>query len=175
MSPSRRSENRRKKSAAKRADALARVPKMLADEQALRDQLNGLYDRAKRLNQHVEYDGQLRALLSQSDEIGHRLASELTDLTNEFGMIMVNGRGECERAKEQLANLDALRIERERMLSQFVDLCVARAELLGTVPAEREEMATQIDLVASHLEVLQLVIERNKAMFTSLCPDATST
>jgi chromosome segregation ATPase len=148
---------------------------MLADEQALRDQFNALHDRAKRLKQHVEFDDQLRALLSQSDEISRKLVSDLTALTNQFGLIMVNGQGECEKAREQLTNLEALRIERETILSQFADICVARAELLGTVPVDREDMASQIDLVAKHLEDLQAGIDRNRAMFTSLCPDAGST
>ena len=89
-------------------------------------------------------------------------------------MIMVNGRSECENARERLTNLDALRIERETICSQFAELCVARAEL-GTVPVDREEMASQIDLMAKALEDFEVGLDRNRAMFTSLCPDATST
>jgi chromosome segregation ATPase len=171
MCSSRRSERRRKRSVEKRAEALARLPKMLADEQALRENLTALHDRAKRVSQHAEYDQQIRELTSRWKEISDRLVSELAALTNAFARIALNGAKECDEARKHLGHLHALRSDTEFVLSQLAELCVARVEL-NVVPVDREDLASQIDEMAKRFEKIERGIAQNQAMFASMCPDA---
>jgi hypothetical protein len=169
MSPRNR-ELRRKRSADKRAEALARRPQMLADEQALRDQVNDLHGRVKRFVQHADYDKEINALVTRYEGIRQSLVSELTGLMNQFGRIMLNGTIECEKARHHLRNLESLRLDAGAVISRAADLCVARAEL-DTIPADKEDMAQRMEAMAAQFEAIEIGIDRNKAALASVCPE----
>jgi hypothetical protein len=56
MARKNRKDLRQKRAEQKRAERLSRVPDMLADEQALRDSVDALYQRSKKIGQHLKHD-----------------------------------------------------------------------------------------------------------------------
>jgi hypothetical protein len=179
MARSRRAERRQRKRNQKRADALARTPKMLADEQSLRADLDALNRLARRIGEHSKYDN---AIQIRSEEM-HHLADDLTRGSEQLLNVILqlgvrrllpesehvaDDNAGCPEAMHLLATYEG-RVDRAKTIaSEAVDLILARADL-GTQSVDRVQLAAGLYSLAGHVETLEASVERFRQLIDHEC------
>ena len=179
MGRSRRAERRQQKAAQKRADALARTPKMLADEQSLRDDLDALSDLASRIREHANYD---QAIHARTEEM-QRLAGDLTrgheqllNIVLRLGLRRVlpdpdntgDDQAACREARQLLATYEGYVDRANAISSEVADMVVARANV-GTRSIDFEDMAARLEKLAEHVETVEASVERFRELIDHEC------
>jgi uncharacterized coiled-coil DUF342 family protein len=173
MCAQRRSERVRDRKAKKRAEALSRLPQMLAEEQALVDKLNDLHRKTKAMGEHAQHDKKIAVLLSDWEQIRVSLVSELSALVQQLGTIMVEGGvGGCGELRQRIEKIEQLKDRAGELGEKLVDLCDARADF-GIVDVDRDEMAARIDAMAAFFDKLEAGVQKHRATVNSICPESS--
>ena len=166
MARKNRRDLRQKRAEQKRAERLSSVPDMLADERALRDSVDALYQRSKKIGRHLEYDRAIKTLVDQNSSLSEELPREMKQVENLMASTLGDPTASStpewqESARGRLAALEALGRSYAAVVGEVADLVVKRAEL-GTVPVDREEVANGIERMLAHYETIEAGIDRNR-------------
>jgi hypothetical protein len=182
MTRQKRTELRRQRSAAKRAEAAATVPQMLAREQQLRDDLDRLLQRGAALGQHAAYDAALGQKRKEVAGLSTALKKEL-ESTMELSLradvdlvpeLSPNGesnplaaRQNCEAAQLALDRAIALRDRLLPEMATFAEFLADRADL-GTQPVDREALAAGIDDMQERADAIDAGVEWHRRRLVEL-------
>jgi hypothetical protein len=179
MANSKRALRRAKRRAEQQADAEARMPALLAQEQALRDDLTALTRRARALRKHAEYDRAIHELTARGLGLLEGLRSTITQLNGATASVTLR-RIRNETATDSCCHLHRLIIGYEQQLAdvqvlstEFVDLVERRASL-GTQQTNTEDVARSIEAMAAHIANIQAGLERYRTFYAAVCPPEMS-
>lgn len=177
MGESKRAQRRRKKSQAKRAEAIARAPGMLADEQDLTESLDVLLHRSRAMTTHIQLDAQIRVISDRNAEASGALMATLTRLQELLGQIWTkrfiqhddaDALCACQAARSELANAETLYSELSALTQQAAELLKKRTAL-GVVPVDTEQLAKGIDQMRAHLHTIKSAVAQHKEALEGHC------
>lgn len=177
MGESKRAQRRRKKSQAKRAEAIARAPAMLADEQDLTESLDVLLRRSRDMTTHIDLDAQIRVVIDRNAEVSGALMRALTKFQELLGQIWMKRFIEhadadalraCQDARSELANAENLSSELSALTQQATELLKKRAAL-GVVPVDNEQLVKGIDQMHAHLHTIKSAVAQHQQVLEGHC------
>jgi hypothetical protein len=156
MGRAKRKAHRRAKSEARRAEAIANKPQMLASEQALRDMLDGLHERTSAVARHARYDDKVRAAIAECVELNDRLQIQIRKFIEAYGELVgaqLLGRDTepyLQVAQQALDEWERLFPIADDLLEQYITLLQERADISVT-PVDRAALNAGIERIRAHL------------------------